>query len=518
MLPMPSLRMRSVFKVLRIRLLALLLYIFDCKILLFCFTYLIITIFLIVLFEPYTFEGTQFPLKQFLLFCLILFIVVLVSYRVKSGVNKFGTHVRVLALSFLFAVSICFYHLCKVREEIEKVQSFIGSEVTIYGSVKSLEGNRRSIVDPSTSELGSVLIHESSKSVLHVGDSCTFKGTLVEPRSFDDFDYRIYLYKKGIYSILEVRTVECSSNKDSLLSIRTKLEEVIQRAIPEPESSLLIGIILGSKREFSERFDSAIRNTGVSHIVAASGYNISILLLSVEKFLSFLSKRSRVTFQLIFVWIYTVIAGMSASLLRASTMTTIYLVSVLTSRSSSRHISVFLCITVLLMFNPFLIYDIGFLLSLFSTISLIYFLTSIDRESIPRIFRNYLLPTLSCTLFTLPITVSTFNQVSLVSILVNFLVLPVIESTMIWGILSVISYMIFPSCRILLLVPYLQLLVFKNIVLLFSHVPTLNIVINPVVLLLVSYIFLILFCISMYPIKNEKYNYYIKKADITSQL
>lgn len=504
--------MISVFDRIRVRIFALILFFIDCKVISFCFTISIELVLLTFLLQKHSLGESEFPIEAVAIFTTTQLFLVLVSYGVFRDVQNTTTYLKLIAISVLLTLPISLTYSFKTRTLIEKVQSFIGQEVSISATVESIEGGGKSTVGAKRGGLGKILVQESSKTVLHVGDRCIFKGKLVEPKSYEDFDYKKYLYRKGIYSILQVTSIECSKNKSFLLAFRSNLEEVVESLIPEPESSLLIGVMLGTKREFTDEFDEIVRNAGVSHIVAASGYNVSILLVAVEKIFGFLKSKSRVVAQLTLVWIYTVMAGLSASLLRASTMSSIYLFSVLISRPSSRHIGMFLCITALLLLKPFLIFDIGFLLSLTATLSLIYFLPSIDSEKVPKIFRNYLFPTLSCTLFTLPVSIVVFGTLSTVSVLANFLVLPIIESTMIWGLLSVLTYLIFPSFNLLFTPPYLQLLVFKYVITLLSPIKSVELVIKPVVLISIAYTLLFTFCLLKYPIENEKRNYYFKKA------
>ena len=127
---------------------------------------------------------------------------------------------------------------------------------------------------------------------------------------------------------------------------------------------------------------------------------------------------------------------------------------------------------------------------------------------------DYLLPTMSCTLSTLPISLITFKTFSLWSIPVNTLILPVIEGTMLWGVLSILlSNIHYPLSILFFTVVNLQLKYFEYIV---NIVGSLNIgsweILNSKegyisAVLSVSILLLVIY---FYPIENEKYNYYLK--------
>jgi competence protein ComEC len=117
---------------------------------------------------------------------------------------------------------------------------------------------------------------------LHAGQECKITGEVVQPESFEDFDYRKYLFRKGIYAILQVKEYECVNGGNIFLETRYSLERIVEKSVPEPEASLLIGIMFGSKRIFLSEFNTALNNSGVSHVIAASGYNVALVAQGVD--------------------------------------------------------------------------------------------------------------------------------------------------------------------------------------------------------------------------------------------
>jgi len=158
-----------------------------------------------------------------------------------------------------------------------------------------------------------------------------------------------------------------------------------------------------------------------------------------------------------------------------------------------------------MLLNPFLIHDVGFLFSFASVIGLIFF-PSCFKNIKSSFLNESILPSLTCILFTLPISIIFFGKVSVVSILSNIVIVPIISSSIFWG-LGATMVNIFISAPLLYLVPYIQLNIFKNFVLLSSNVKMVEIGVNGVLFAFVLYFLLFLFCLYRYPIDSS--NYYI---------
>jgi competence protein ComEC len=315
-----------------------------------------------------------------------------------------------------------------------------------------------------------------------IGDRCRLKGEIYEPESFEEFDYKEYLRNKRVYRIMRVKQSECAPGTVSSLWLKLKVSAVriksyfiaeIDKSLPEPQSSLLTGIIFGQKRAFGEEFDEAIRNAGVSHVVAASGYNISFVVGISSSLLRFLDQRKRLIGAMVLVWIYCVMSGLSPSIVRAGLMYTV--------AKGSSYFGFYIPILNIMVFTLFLFvlidpripFDVGFQLSYLATLGLIYVLlglqTLIKKIGIAGLADSILLPTLACTLTTLPITVITFRKLPLLSIVVNALVLPVIDSVLILGVASMALFYTFPLVsRIIYLVIWFQLKYFEQVVLYFG--------------------------------------------------
>lgn len=487
-----------------VRIVALMLFFNDFLLVPFCFTIVVAVISTISLVEEPLFNGS---IIQFYDICKNIFpfilvsVIFLVSQVQSSSVQGLLTRSIVFVMLIFLTCAQMTFVLKRISTISQKVRSFIGSEVSIKGVILSREGEDSYLFQSGRESLGNVLLKIPQFTVIQPGNMCNISGTLVEPESFKDFDYKRYLFRKGVYSILEVKKYECSESGNLVLSLRSNIEGVINKNLPEPESSLLAGIIFGSERVFTKEFTNALQKSGLSHIISASGYNVALLASVIDTLFKKGNTKVLCILKILLIWMFSMLAGLSSSIIRASTMSTIYFFSVLLGRDISKGVLILFCITILIVINPFIIHDIGFLLSSSATVGLIFFPKCFGIKN--KWIKENLLPTVTCTLFTLPVVISFFKKVSIISILSNIVAAPIVQSTILWGILANIFKPIY-------FFVYIQLNIFRYIVEISSRVDLIYIQGDVRVFAYFFLVLLVIFCIYRYPIQNE--NYYIKKA------
>lgn len=240
-----------------------------------------------------------------------------------------------------------------------------------------------------------------------------------------------------------------------------------------------MGIVFGIRDDLSEDFEQAIIETGVVHVVAASGMNVTI----VAGFLSFifslfLRRQIAIVLSILGIIIYAFMAGLEPSILRASVMGGIAFTAQILGRQNLATLSLFLTGFILLFLFPGLLFDIGFQLSFVSTLGLIHFqpvfltffkLSKLARKSI---FMESFATTFSAQLATLPILLSNFGTYSLWSIIVNVLVLWTIPILMLLGgIAGIICLFFAPLASFFLYLSLPFLLFFEAVVNFFSSRP-----------------------------------------------
>jgi len=430
------------------------------------------------------------------------------------------------------------------REVLQKIPSFTEGSTAFEGYIRYEPEEKHTRQELTIQLLGDIsiggeILSKNSSYILlrvpffydfRVGQVCKISGQLLPPENFEDFDYIHYLANQKIFFIMEDPTIVCESITEKregifisnfLIDLKDSLIEKIDLVLNEPQSSLLAGIIFGQKRLFSKEFDEATRIGGVSHIVAASGYNVTILSLLVNNIFKFLPRKFRLILSIIAIWAFAILSGLSPSIVRACLMSSISIVALLFGRSNSINILLPFTAFIFVLLSPTALSNVGFLLSMSSVLGLVYILPILMQKSEElnirsKFVENYILPTLSCTLSTLPVSVFVFKTVTIWSVPVNALILPVLESTMLFGFLGVLIQSILPNLSLLFYsMVNIQLKYFEGIVLLIQKVPFGQYLLGNSTSKIVGFsllFFEVMLIFYFFPIKNEQYNYYLNSS------
>lgn len=299
-------------------------------------------------------------------------------------------------------------------------------------------------------------------------DTIKITGNLKTPVVLEDFNYKNYLMKDGIYSVMDFPKTEIVSKMhthtlftffyENMLLVKEKIKDSINLSFSRPQSFIMEGIILGNDKNMPVDLKNKFNANGLSHITAVSGSNIVILLsLMVPLFLLLGLWRGQAFYiSLIFIWTYIILVGLPASGVRAGIMGSLFLLAEILGRQSSGSRIITMAATVMLLQNPLLLlYDIGFQLSFLASMGIIHLKPILDLcfklHNIPEkpkiknsIYTkiNYLLDTISVTLAAqlsvLPIIVYNFGTISLSAPITNLLILPIIPWLTISGFASAI--------------------------------------------------------------------------------
>jgi competence protein ComEC len=241
--------------------------------------------------------------------------------------------------------------------------------------------------------------------------------------------------------------------------IKSHTEGVYNAAMPSIPASLLMGIVFGAKEQFPANFWSDLQATGVLHVIAASGMNVTFVSAALLYTLGlFFRRRTALVIGIFGVIFYVFLVGFQASILRASVMGILAFGASLLGR---QYIAIFALLCsgyVLLFWQPNFLFDVGFQLSFMATVGIMLLKPLIP---VPDNFvTESLTTTLAAQLGTLPILLGVFGQVGLLSILVNALVLWTIPLLMIFGSVAAIVGLAFPVIGELFLYPILPFLVY----------------------------------------------------------
>lgn len=281
------------------------------------------------------------------------------------------------------------------------------------------------------------------------------------PLSQQTIEYGDYLEVKGIYNngfLNNLEIVKYSRNENDILNIRKKALSFIQKALPPPHNGLLAGIIFGSKANISENFKNYLRETGTSHVVVASGMNVSLIAQSVLHFaIIYIPRRKAVIVSTIFTWIFILFAGFEAPLIRAGVMQTVVFSAQIFGRVVNLARVFLLTLFGMLIFNPLWIFDVGFVLSFMATFSLMFFYPKIYTKLrfVPVILREGFASSLAASILVTPVIYVVFKQISVIGPFVNGIVLWVIPIVSIIGLIgTIVSLVLPPLGNLILLLVY----------------------------------------------------------------
>lgn len=299
---------------------------------------------------------------------------------------------------------------------------------------------------------GKILINLPRYPQYSYGDLLEIKGDLVEPMKIEDFDYDKYLARYDIHSVMYEPFVKFTKNNKGnfflkkLFQLKEFVESKINYIFAEPYASFESGLILGSRKGIPDDLNEKFKITGLSHIVAISGYNITLIIVFISGFLSFLDRRKQVLVSIGFVIVFVIFVGASSAVVRAGIMGILGLLAIWFSRKSFIPITITFTAFLMTVYNPkILTYDIGFQLSFLATLGLIYISPIIGKYlNFPDYYgaRESLLLTLSAEITTLPIMLMNFGRFSLISPLANILVAPLVPIAMLFGFIAFLASLI----------------------------------------------------------------------------
>ncbi len=302
---------------------------------------------------------------------------------------------------------------------------------------------------------GLVLATLPAYPVVHEGDVVRLHGALAEPPVWEDFSYRDYLAREGIFSLMNMPSVEVLAGSSgrglghALAALRARGEAVIAALIPNPEAALLTGILLGREGGISADVMAAFRTTSTAHIIAISGFNITVIAGALLKMLTrTLGRRWAVAITIPAVALYAVLVGADPPVVRAAIMGCIALVALLLGRRNDALNALALSALLMTAVRPQAIWDVGFQLSFAATLGMILYAEPLHRRvgaflsaRIPAAwakvvvgwFGDALAATLAAQALTLPLTVAYFHNLSPISIVANLFIVPVQPQIMTWG-------------------------------------------------------------------------------------
>ncbi len=306
------------------------------------------------------------------------------------------------------------------------------------------------IVDGEAKDVsGTALIRVPRYPAYYYGDVLKVTGELKEPPQFEDFDYRTYLARQGIYSLIYYPKVELVSRGEAMkplhwiYSLRTRLSTSLARALPEPQCSLGQAILLGLRANIPDSLSEAFSRTGTAHLLAISGLHLSIIIAILASLGILIFGRQRslyIWLTLALTWLYALLSGMHPPIVRATIMGSLFLIAEYLGRQRSAIIALAFAAAVMVGIQPHILWSVSFQLSFLAMAGLVvlypYFQTR-GRKGVARLFQNRerivpiasvitdgLAATLAATIAVCPLIAYNFGIFSLVTLPATLLSLP----------------------------------------------------------------------------------------------
>lgn len=322
---------------------------------------------------------------------------------------------------------------------------YSGDETSITGSIMSysINGNKLKMNIKDKEEVIATYYIKTEEELVYlkenigIGKTITVNGTLNEPINNtipNTFNYKKYLYNNKIYYLFDAHSYNIQ-NDNNLLD-RAK-DYLIKRAYNSKNSEYLLVLVLGDKALISSDEYNTYQNNGTSHLLAVSGSHITVILLVLSFFLKKLKEVPKLIIISLILLFFAFVTNNASAVNRAIYFFIINRINKLGNLKLSNIQVLFITAFILLLLDPFTIYDLGFIYSFCISLGIMYYSDKLNG--------NLLIATLKVSiiafLFSLPISSYINYEVNLSSILINLIFVP-------W-----ISYIVFPISIITFIFP-----------------------------------------------------------------
>ena len=345
---------------------------------------------------------------------------------------------------------------------------------------------------------GRVRLQTFSRHPFRYGEPVRATGQLTEPPVFDGFDYRAYLARKQIRSLMRRPRVELQPGPPRggtllqfVYGLRARGEALLNRRLPEPFAALANGMLLGIEAGIPDDLYEQFNLTGTSHVIVISGSNVALvsgllLVLGIKLF----GRRAALYPTLAGLLLYTALVGGDAAVTRAALMGGLFVLATVMGRRSTALVSLAAACWAMTLWNPLTLWDVGFQLSSAATAGLILigppltdrvaagWQTAVDwfrrrpspdtdarqpeflmPNSVGDLIRDSLLMTIAASATTLPLIVYYFGRLSWISPITNLLIAPVQPLIMFGGGIGLIVGLLGlePIAQVFLWIPFVSL-------------------------------------------------------------
>jgi competence protein ComEC len=371
---------------------------------------------------------------------LLLAATCLLLLKTKSVVSLFL--VILLGLGFgLWRGDIYMHnvHLLKSMAEQKITITATATSDSIYGKKSQIQftGANIQMISPYQSRLaGSFKLSGFGEQMVYRGDQVLVSGKLFPSRGSNQA------------RIAYAKLSRLGSSSSVIYDLTRKFSAGMQNALPEPHASFALGLLIGQRTNLSQDLVAALTAVGLVHIVAVSGYNLTILVRGVGR-LKLGSKYQKLIASLGLIGVFVLITGFSASIVRAAIVSTLSLWAWYYGRQIKPLVLITFTAAITGLWNPFYVWgDLGWYLSFLAFFGVLVIAPLISARFFKKqskLLTLVVIETLSAEIMTLPLILMTFSQLSLVALLANALIVPLVPFAMLLSAVAGIAGAIVPQ-------------------------------------------------------------------------
>ncbi len=356
-----------------------------------------------------------------------------------------------LKQKYTFILFITFIIYALIITSIPMKTTYKENDSTFEGNILSIKkyDTKTTLIIKEKNKTEKILVNYYEKiDKINLGDKVKIKGTLKLPSKNtvpNLFNYRKYLNNNNIYYILTASEITKIKNNTKILThYKNKLQKYINR---KKAHTYLNIFILSNKNDLDKEVLNSYQVNGLSHLFSISGMHITLLLGTILKLLDKVSynRYYKYIFLIIILIIYMYLTDFTPSILRSGIMFILLTLNKLFNFKIKTKNIIMLTFIIIVLINPYYIYNLGFQLSYLISFYLIIFAHIINKHK--NYFKKLSITSLISFLVSFPIIISNYYQVNLLSILINLLFVPII------------SYIVLPLAFITLILPTDSLLI-----------------------------------------------------------
>ncbi len=288
-----------------------------------------------------------------------------------------------------------------------------------------------------------VTLSQSCAQKIRPNQKITIRGILYKPsspRHLSSFDFKQYLEYQGVFAGLKGEKSECKGEPDrGWWMMRQRIVNAQKRWINEREASLMSSIVLGRKAvDLPSDLRELFIGVGMAHILAASGFHVALLLGIILQITRHDSSQKQFIVGTLILIMYIGLTGGQPSILRAALMGIAVLIGKTVDRKTNSLSVLLLTATLLLLWNPLWILDLGFQLSFLATFSLIVTAPSLQKyfDFLPPKIADIVAIPVAVSVWTLPLLIHVFSVFIVYSIPTNIITAPLVYVISLGGMIS----------------------------------------------------------------------------------